>query len=36
MGLMMMEFDPEKVRLPSQEWFIKKDNRIKCMRLPHA
>jgi hypothetical protein len=24
MGLMMMEFDPEKVRLPSQEWFIEK------------
>jgi hypothetical protein len=22
MGLMMMEFDPEKVRLSSQEWFI--------------
>jgi hypothetical protein len=24
MGLMMMDFDPERVRLPSQEWFIEK------------
>jgi hypothetical protein len=24
MGLMMMEFDPERVTLPSQEWFIEK------------
>jgi hypothetical protein len=24
MGLMMMEFDPERVILPNQEWFIGK------------
>jgi hypothetical protein len=24
MGLMMMEFDPERVTLPNQEWFIGK------------
>jgi hypothetical protein len=24
MVLMMMEFDPERVKLPSQEWFIEK------------
>jgi hypothetical protein len=38
MGLMMMEFDPEVVTLPNQEWFIEKeeDNRVKCMCLPHA
>jgi hypothetical protein len=24
MGLIMMEFDPERVILPSQEWFIEK------------
>jgi hypothetical protein len=37
MGLMMMEFDPERVILPSQEWFIEKeDNRVECMCLPHA
>jgi hypothetical protein len=24
MGLMTMEFDPERVTLPSQEWFIRK------------
>jgi hypothetical protein len=38
MGLMMMEFDAEKVRLLSREWFIEKeeDNRIESMCLPHA
>jgi hypothetical protein len=38
MGLMMMEFDHERVTLPNQEWFIerKEDNRVKCMCLPHA
>jgi hypothetical protein len=25
MGLMLMDFDPEKVKLPSQEWFIEKE-----------
>jgi hypothetical protein len=34
----MKEFDPERVTLPNQEWFIesKGDNRIKCICLPHA
>jgi hypothetical protein len=38
MVLMMMEFDPERVTLPNQEWFIenKENNRVKCMYLPHA
>jgi hypothetical protein len=38
MGLMMMEFDPGRVTLPNQEWFIgkKEDNRVKYMCLPHA
>jgi hypothetical protein len=38
MGLMMMEFDPEGVTLPNQEWLIEKeeDNIVKCMCLPHA
>jgi hypothetical protein len=38
MGLMMKEFDPERVTLPNQEWFIesKEDNRVKCICLPHA
>jgi hypothetical protein len=38
MGLMMMDFDPEKVRLPSREWFIEKEenNRIERACLPHA
>jgi hypothetical protein len=38
MGLMMMEFDPERVTLPNQEWFIEsqEDNRVKCMCLTHA
>jgi hypothetical protein len=38
MGLMMMEFDPKRVTLLNQEWFIEKkeDNRAKCMCLPHA
>jgi hypothetical protein len=38
MGLMMVEFDPERVTLLNREWFIEKeeDNRVKCMYLPHA
>jgi hypothetical protein len=38
MGLMMKEFDPERVTLPNQEWFIEseEDNRVKCICLPHA
>jgi hypothetical protein len=24
MGLMMIEFDPKRVTLPNQEWFIEK------------
>jgi hypothetical protein len=38
MGLMIKEFDPERVTLPNQEWFIesKEDNRVKCIWLPHA
>jgi hypothetical protein len=37
MGLMMIEFDPERVTLLSQEYFIEKeDNRVECMCLPHA
>jgi hypothetical protein len=38
MGLMMMDFDPEKVKLSSREWFIEKeeDNRIERVCLPHA
>jgi hypothetical protein len=37
MGFVMMEFDPERVTLLSQEWFIeKKDNGVECMCLPHA
>jgi hypothetical protein len=38
MSLMMKEFDPERVTLPNQEWFIeiKEDNRVKCICLPHA
>jgi hypothetical protein len=38
MGLMMIDFDPEKIRLPSQEWFIEKeeDDRIERVCLPHA
>jgi hypothetical protein len=35
---MMMDFDPEKVKLPSREWFIEKekDNRIERVCLPHV
>jgi hypothetical protein len=38
MGLVMKEFDPERVTLPNQEWFIerKRDDRVKYMCLPHA
>jgi hypothetical protein len=38
MGLVMKEFDPERVTLPNQEWFVesKGDNRVKCICLPHA
>jgi hypothetical protein len=38
MGLVMKEFDPERVTLPNQEWFIERkgDDRVKCMCLPHA
>jgi hypothetical protein len=38
MGLMMKEFDPERVTLPNQEWFIesKEVDRVKCICLPHA
>jgi hypothetical protein len=38
MGLVTKGFDPERVTLPNQEWFIesKEDNRVKCICLPHA
>jgi hypothetical protein len=38
MGLMMMDFDPEKVRLPSRGWFVEKEegNRIERVCLPHV
>jgi hypothetical protein len=38
MGLVMKEFEPERVTLPNQGWFIEKkeDKRVKCMCLPHV